>query len=106
MMTAQQDFRTQFISGLLPREDNRPKLGYSIDKVSTVLTSGEKEVIVKVGQPTYTGEKGEKQYKLILEEFSEGMVLLRTVDISHGVGHVVIRKQYIETKEKEITTTI
>ena len=38
--------------------------------------------------------------------FSEGVLILRTIDVSHGAGYVVLKKQFIHTKNKEIIATI
>jgi len=104
IVTQQDSFSNAFIAGLLPREKHIPKLDQSKDK-RIELDAGIK-VTIRLNEPVNLGKRGEKQYKLLLEVFSDNLLVLKTIDVSHGAGHIVIRKEYIESKEKEITTTI
>jgi len=63
--------------------------------------------VVKLNEPTLIGKKGEKKYKLTLELYNEKVLLLKVVDISHGVGHVLIQRSLFDRKERnEITISI
>lgn len=108
MIATQQNYANVFMAGLLPREN---KLGmkefHEIKKPEVILQSKEEiKVTIKLGEPIYIGNQGEKKYKLTLEEFAEDVLVLRTIDVSRGAGHVVIKKQFIKTKSKEIIATI
>lgn len=55
-----------------------------------------------VGTPLLIGKKGEKKYKLTLDIFNEKLFLLKVIDISHGVGYVVVRKLHISRRENQL----
>lgn len=65
-------------------------------------------VTISAGSSALIGKKGEKKYKLVLDVFNEKLFLLSVVDISHGVGCVMVKKMYIKRQEniKELKVNI
>jgi hypothetical protein len=98
-------FESSFISGLIPRDVKPETIPLSKDKV-VAAASEPSRIKIKVGEPVFLGKKGEKQHKITLESFNENVLVLKTIDVSHGAGYIVLKKQYIATTRKEITVTI
>jgi hypothetical protein len=93
-----------FLAGLL-RQELKVK---SEDSCEIDIKEVKTSFVLKIGQPEFIGEKGEKKYKLTLERFNEKLLLLKVIEVTKGVGHVVVKKIYKEerTESKEITIFI
>lgn len=93
-----------FLAGLLRQEIEHKSEDSGEINTKEVKSS----FVLKIGEPKFIGEKGEKKYKLTLERFNEKLLLLKVIEISHGAGYIVIKKIYKEenTGAKEVTITI
>lgn len=118
MITAQQDFNNSFIAGLLPRtfessfisglipRDVKPETIPLSEDIVVDAEPKSNAINIKVGESVALGKRGDKQYKITLESFNENVLVLKTIDVSHGAGYIVLKKQYIATTRKEVIAAI
>lgn len=105
-MQAYTNFEMSFIAGLMSSKIIQEPFSLSREKekeaiIAPTENKNHRSITLKTNEPIVLGEKGEKKYKLTLENVKENLLLFTLIDISHGSGNVVLKKKIIAVKNNE-----